>query len=196
MPRPKRITTPGVTHHVFCRCIEKKTLLRTPFASNLLIRVLRKTQETYSFDLVAYQIMDNHFHFIIQTRENEASISTIIQYIKARFAENYNRARGRCGPFWNERFKDTVIELSDKPMVYLLWLLWYLAFNPVRKNLASNPRVYPYGSIRSYLEEEYNSPLKITFHEYFLALGDIFADRVKAFLYYEEAYRRRLALLF
>ncbi len=196
MPRPKRITTPGVTHHVYCRCIEKKSLLRTPFASALMIRVLRKTQEKYTFDLVAYQIMDNHFHFIIKTGVGEASISTIMQYIKARFAESYNRARGRSGPFWNERFGDSVIELSDKPVVYLLWLLWYLAFNPVRKNLASNPRAYPNGSIRSYLEEGYESPVRISFHEYFLALGDIFADRVKAFLYYEEAYRRRLALLF
>ncbi len=68
MPRPKRITTPGVTHHVYCRCIEKKSLLRTPFASGLLIRILRKTQEKYTFDMVAYQIMDNHFHFIIKTK--------------------------------------------------------------------------------------------------------------------------------
>lgn len=196
MPRPTRITTPGITHHVFCRCIEKRALLRTQFASNLLVKVLAKTQEKYRFDLIAYQIMDNHFHFIIKTRENEASISTIMQYIKARFAEKYNRARGRSGPFWNERFGDSVIEFSDRPVVYLLWLLWYLAFNPVRKSLASNPRSYPYGSINNYLVENHESPVRISFHDYFLALGKTFEERVKAFLYYEEAYRKRLALLF
>ncbi|HNQ97733.1 MAG TPA: transposase [Spirochaetota bacterium] len=196
MPRPKRIIAPGFTYHVFCRCIEKRALLQTTFASNLLVKVLAQTQEKYNYDLIAYQIMDNHFHFVIQTRENEASISTIMQYIKARFAEKYNRAKGRSGPFWNERFGDTIVEKSDRPVIYLLYLLWYLAFNPVRKSLASNPRLYPYGSIKSYLEENYESPVRISLHEYFLDLGKTFAERVKAFLYYEEAYRKRLALLF
>lgn len=196
MPRKPRLTQLGMTHHVFSRCIEKKGLLNDTFASELLIEVLHMAQDKYAFELIAFQIMDNHFHFVIQTVEDGKTISRIMQYIKARFAERYNRANERCGPFWNERFKDIVIEQSDNPMHYLLWLLWYLAFNPVRKKLTTNPRKYRYSSINCYLDEQHICPLKITLHQYFLWLGDTFADRMKSFLYYEEAYRKRLAIMF
>jgi hypothetical protein len=102
----------------------------------------------------------------------------------------------RCGPFWNERFKDIVIDSAEHPHHYLLWLLWYLAFNPIRKWIKGDPRKYPYSSINSYLDENHQGPVAITLHSFFIELGNTFSERVKYFLWYEEAYRKRWAILF
>jgi hypothetical protein len=119
-----------------------------------------------------------------------------MQYIKARIAEKYNRAMGRTGSFWNERFGSSVIEEAEKPEEYLLWLLWYIGYNPVRKGLSQNPRMNDIGFINCYLDASHVLPIRITRHHFFLTLGDTFEDCVKRFLYYEEAYLRRLAVYF
>lgn len=184
MPRPHRICLPNTTYHVYSRCIEKREMLLNDYFKDIFIDVTRMTLEKYEFEFISYQIMDNHFHFIIKTTKNGPNISRIMQYIKARFAEKYNKIFKRTGPFWNERFKDKIIEFVANPKNYLLNLLWYLAYNPVRKNLIKNPREYKYGSINSYLDETYKPPIKITLHDFFIQLGRSFGERVQKFMLY------------
>lgn len=105
------------------------------YFKDMFIETIQRTQEKYDFELNFYQIMDNHFHLIIKTVNNDATISRIMQYIKSRFAESFNRATNRIGPFWNERFKDIIVEKQESPIYFLLWLLWYLACNPVNMTM-------------------------------------------------------------
>jgi putative transposase len=196
MPRPKRFRDPNHTYHICSRCIENRDLMEDDLFKDIMVEVLRNAGEKYIFDLIAYEILHNHFHFIIYTVEGGADISRIIQYIKSRFAEKYNKITKRTGAFWSERFRSKVIEDAVNPVLYLLWLLWYLAFNPVRKKMVKDPRKSRYGSINSYLDEKYKSPVKIKLHRYFIDLGNTFHDRVEKFLYYEEAYRKRLSIIY
>jgi len=103
---------------------------------------------------------------------------------------------GQTGTFWNERFGSTVIEEGENPEKYLLWLLWYIGYNPVRKGLSRNPRMNEIGFINCYLDQDHVPPVKITLHHFFNALGDTFEVRVKRFLFYEDAYLKRLAVYF
>lgn len=187
---------PGLTYHTMSRCADFKNLLSDDYMKEVALDVLVRTQEKYNFKCYAYGIMDNHFHFLIETVENDASISRIMQYIKARIAETCNKALNRRGPFWNERFKDVIVEEQENPLVYVLWLLWYIAFNPVKAGKCKDPRDYKYSSILVYLFEEAKSKVTILRHRYFEELGDSFSERVRRFLFYEEAYRKRYALLF
>ena len=195
MPRSHRICLANVTYLVYSRCIEWRNMMAADYFKDMFIETIQRTQEKYDFELNFYQIMDNHFHLIIKTVNNDATISRIMQYIKSRFAESFNRATNRIGPFWNERFKDIIVEKQENPIYFLLWLLWYLACNPVRKKCVKNPRDYRYGCINCYLHKDIYYPLKVTIHEYFLKLGKTFKDCVKEFLYFEEAYARRRAVI-
>ena len=103
---------------------------------------------------------------------------------------------GTTGAFWNERFGSSVIEEADNPEEYLLWLLWYIGYNPVRKGLSRDPRKNDIGFINCYLDKNFIAPFKITLHYYFIKLADTFEERAQLFLFYEEAYRRRLAVYF
>jgi len=160
----------------------------------LIMPVLVKTMDKYMLEFISYVIMDNHVHFVIKTVVGGATISQIMQYAKSNTAQQYNKKMGRTGAFWNERFKDVIVEHQKEPEKYFNWLMWYLGFNPVRAGLAGDPRDYKYSAIMACLDENYVSPIKITLHKYFMKLGNTFEERRNKFLEYEEAYRKRLGM--
>ncbi len=194
MARKLRVQLPNVTYHIISRCIEWKAYLQEDYFKACFVEILNRAKQKYHFKLIAYCIMDNHIHLVIHTTPEGAPISRIVQYIKARFAEMYNRITGRTGPFWNERYKDSIIQFAKDAFHYLLWLLWYLAFNPVRKRMCGNPIKYKYSSIHAYLVEGSDVGVEIDYHDYFLQLGETFAERVKRFMRYEEIYRKRYSI--
>ena len=193
MPRKPVIQQPNLTYHVWTRCIEWRLMMAEEFFRALFVETIIQTQGKYHFELNMYEILDNHVHLIIRTLPGGAPISRIMQYLKSRFAEKYNKITGRIGPLWNERYKYSIIEHATDPVRYLLNLLWYHGYNAVRKGFVSDPRKYAYGGINAYLEKDYKSRVKITPHKFFLKLGETFEARLEAFLKYETAYLKRFA---
>ena len=196
MPRQLRVIEQGVTYHCFSRCHGRRNLFHSSSVKRYFTEAILMCQEKYEFELIAAEPVGNHIHLIIKTVENRETISSIMQYIKSRIAEKYNRSTGETGSFWNGRFGSTIVEHSDNPENYLLWLLWYIGFNPVRKGLSRDPRNNDIGFINCYLDENFEAPVKITLHKYFLKLGSDFAACVQKFLYFEDAYRKRIAVIF
>jgi len=194
MPRPLRKIVQGVTYHCYTRCHGKRDLLKSSYANRYFIEAIQMCQLKYDFELIAAETVGNHIHLVIRTLEGKETVSGIMQYIKARIAEKYNRALGETGAFWNERFGSAIIEESENPEQYLLWLLWYIGYNPVRKGLSRDPRKNVIGFINCYLEKNYKSEIKITLHQYFLNTGSSFGDCVIKFLLYEEAYLKRVVV--
>ena len=194
MARKNRIQQPDLTYHIVSQCIEWRNMMEEDYFKECFLEILRRSKQKYHFQLISYCIMPNHIHLVIRTTKEGAPISRIMQYIKSRFAELYNKIVKRTGPFWNGRYKDSIVEFAKNAFHYLLWLLWYLAFNPVRKRICSNPLKYQYSSIRAYLEENADIGVPVDYHNYFLQLGSNFRDRVKQFLRYEEIYRKRYSI--
>lgn len=196
MARSLRITGQGLTHHCYTRCHGKKNLLHGKHGKKYFIDSVKMCQEKYEFELIAAEIVSNHIHLVIKTIEDMETISKIMQYIKARIAEKYNRAMNTTGSFWNERFGNSIIEETDNPEQYLLWLLWYIGYNPVRKGQSPDPRKNDIGFINCYLTADHDLPIKITLHQYFTTLAGNFTECVEKFLCYEYAYLKRYAVYF
>ena len=194
MARQLRTILQGVTYHCYSKCHDNQNLLLSALGQKLFIEAIQMCQEKYNFELVGSEIVDNHVHLVIKTLENGETISRIMQYIKARIAEKYNKFMERGGAFWIARFGCKIVEESDDPEEYLPRLLWYVAYNPVRKQMCSDPRESRIGFINCYLTENYKSPVKITLHPFFYSLGKTFDECVRKFLLYEEAYLKRLAV--
>jgi len=196
----KRVRTilQGVTYHCYTRCHGLKNMLQGKYGKQYFIEAVKMCQEIYKFDLIAAEIVGNHAHLVIRTLQDEENIARIMQYIKARTAEKYNKATGRTGAFWNERYGCKIIEHADNPENYLFRVLWYIGYNPVMKQLSSNPRKNYIGFINCYLIEGYELPIpiKITVHPWFYKLGNTFDECVEKFLKYEDDYLRRMNLYF
>lgn len=92
MPRPLRKIIQGTTYHCYTRCHGRRELLKSSYGRRFFVEAVTMCQEKYHFDLIAAEIVSNHIHLVIKTVEDEETISRIMQYIKARIAEKYNRA--------------------------------------------------------------------------------------------------------
>ena len=68
----------------------------------------------------------------------------------------------------------------------------YVEYNPVKSKYVADPRRYPYGGFRAYVDRDYIPPVPVTLSEYFQKLGDTFEERVAKLLEYEERYRKRI----
>lgn len=196
MARKLRTIAQGSTHHCYTRCHGKKNKLMGKYGKKYFIEAVKMCQKKYEFELIAAEIVANHMHLIIKTIHSKETVSRIMQYIKARIAEKYNSAMNETGAFWNERFGSQIIEETEDPEQYLLWLLWYIGYNPVRKGLSKDPRNNDIGFINRYLKKDAVLPIKITVHNFFYQLGEDFDECVSKFLWYEEAYRKRIALIY
>jgi REP element-mobilizing transposase RayT len=192
MTDPIRRCGPDLTYHVFSRCIDKSNLMKPDKMKDLMIKVMNMALEKYKFEFLSYVIMHNHFHFFIRTVEDGATISRIMQFIKAQYARRYNKLMGRSGPFWNERFGDAIIEESKDPQTVFNYMNCYIINNPVRAAYVADARSYKYGCANFYLDENYKPPVKLTFNKYFLNLGLTFKERVRKFLDIEEQFRKRI----
>jgi len=189
MSNKPRICEPEKTYHTRSRCIDRSMMMKHRKMKDLMLKVMNMAMEKYHFELINYVIMDNHFHFYIRTVIGGESISRIMQFIKSQYARRYNRMNGRIGPFWNERFSDTIIEYSEDPEEVFNYINQYIMYNPVRAGYVSDPRDYRYGCIHFYLDESYVPPVKLTHHKYFLKLGKTFKERSRKFRAYEEKFR-------
>lgn len=193
MARKLRQCLYGVTYYTHSRCIELKPLMKNKVMKELMLAVIRMALERYHFELISYSIMDNHFNFYIRTLEGGESISRIMQFIKSQFARRYNRLMGRTGPFWNERFSDTITELAKDPEKTFFDTIMKICLNPILNKKNSNPREYPYSSYRCHMDPYYTPPVKITLHQFFMILGDTFEERAHRLYEYETSYRQKLS---
>ncbi len=189
MGRPLRVCIPNITYHVYSRCINSENLIESDVFKDEFLEIIEKSIEKYNFSLITYTILHNHFHLMIKTLEGGGTISEIMQYIKSRFAKMYNKINNRTGPFWNERFGDKIIETSENPLEYFLNLLWYIAFNPVRKKYVSDPEEYKYSSIKAYTSEEFTGEIAITHHSFFLTLGATIKESIYKVIEYGKSYK-------
>lgn len=92
------------------------------------------------YKLIAYVVMPNHVHLLI---EPKAQARKITQYIKGVSALQANELLGRTSqPFWQRESFDSWV----RPGVERKKIIRYIEFNPVRANLAPEPGLFRYSS--------------------------------------------------
>jgi putative transposase len=136
----------------------RKPVLHDPRVYNLWHTIVKKAQELYPFDMLAYVILPDHFHMIIQPT-GEHNFSKIMHSFKPNFTKAYKKVAGIQEPlqFWQMRFWDHVIR-DDRDMENHLS---YIHYNPVKHGLVADPRDWPESS---FLEWEERGLYPATLH--------------------------------
>jgi REP element-mobilizing transposase RayT len=183
MPRSKRKILQGVTYHTYSFCHNSIPMLDNVLYREILSQVIIKTQQKYLFKLENFSIEERKLHLVIQTVVGGAEISRIMQYIKSRFAEIYNRMHKRTGSFWNSRYKDEILEEFEDPGGVNLHLLWYLSRKNKSKRSSDGMENCHYNGISVYLTgvQSRGTPF-ISLSQAFLDLGNSHEARVGRFL--------------
>jgi putative transposase len=130
--------------------IADRELERTRFGPNWLNqpRVAECVTETIRngdqiralYTLVAFVVMPNHVHLLIDPRVPAPKIT---QFVKGVSAKRANELLHRTGQtFWqDESFDRRVRSLRERSNI-----IRYIEFNPVRANLAAEPQLFRYSS--------------------------------------------------
>jgi REP element-mobilizing transposase RayT len=107
--RKNRKLIPYGKYLVVSRVNEGQPIFRFPDAVVLFRKTVSDAQGKYRFGLVDLEILDNAVELIIQTVQKEA-LPEITHWIFGVFAQRYNRANGRTGHFWEDRYTSEILE--------------------------------------------------------------------------------------
>ena len=142
MTRPLRIEFPGAIHHVMSRGINRQRIYLGRPDYDAFLRELLDCVRRFEWRCLAYCLMDNHFHLLIETPQ--ANLNFGMRDLKSGYAFGLNRRHGTSGPRFGERYKAKLVQDGS----YLLAVARYIALNPVRANLAMRAEDYEWGSYR------------------------------------------------
>lgn len=109
--------------------------------------LLARYKARYGFRLYAYALMGNHVHLLIEM--GPAPLSKILQGLTQSYTLYFNRKYGTSGHLFQGRYKAILCERDE----YLLTLVKYIHFNPLRAKIAERIDAYPWSSYLSYLNK-------------------------------------------
>jgi putative transposase len=142
MSRPQRI--PGFDYQgpyryfvTFCT-FDRRETLSDPAVASLVLMQLRRTSEALAFAILAYCLMPDHVHLLVEGTTATADFRRFIKRLKQSSGQKYShRAKG---PLWQEGYHDRVLRCGDDAKTIARYIIW----NPVRAGLARRPSEYPH----------------------------------------------------
>ncbi len=145
MVRPRRIHFPDACYHVTLRGNHREPIFDRPDDRTRLDVIVTKVMERFEGRLHGYCWMTNHLHLIVQVAHEP--LSRIMHRIASRYAREFQRQRATTGHLFERRYHSRLVSTDQ----YLLQLLRYVHYNPVRAGLASSPDGYQWSSHGAYM---------------------------------------------
>jgi len=97
-----------------------------------------RTASSEHFSILAYCVMPDHVHLIVEGGDERADLRRFVQHAKQATGYAYRRRTSRR--LWQRRYYERVIRDDEGTRAYVRYLLG----NPVRAGLARVPRDYPF----------------------------------------------------
>ena len=137
-------TTPlelaGGIHHVWSRGAKKATIFVNDDDRHLYLASLAKIIRFASWNCLAFCLMGNHMHLLIETPE--PNLGRGMQRLHGPYAREFNRRHSGSGHVYGARFDSKLIKNDIQ-----LWVtVNYIAQNPVEAGLCRTPDAWPWSS--------------------------------------------------
>ena len=137
MPRKKRYQEPG-RYHIINRGVERRLIYLEPEDYEFFLYLLLKLTKEYEIIVHAFCLMTNHYHLLLETKQN--NLSKAIQFINDKYAKYFNKKYKRSGHLWQDRYKSKYITSEE----YLYTLIRYIEYNPIEANITQTVGEYPF----------------------------------------------------
>ena len=144
MARPLRIEFPGAVYHVTSRGDRREAIFEDDTDREALLGVVAQTTERFDARVLAYCLMDNHYHFVLQTRRG--NLSQLMRQLNGVYTQLYNRRHSKVGHLFQGRFKGILVDEN----AYLLEVCRYVDLNPVRARIIRDPGRWQWSSYRAH----------------------------------------------
>jgi putative transposase len=156
------LNLPGALHFVTGICINRIQVFTEPECCEEFLAELKSLNQDWPSKLIAYVLMPDHFHFIVNPRDGR--IKEFIRDLKSRAAKAILQATSRFS-FPNTDEGHQVWQESFKAIP--LWSGWmirqkidYIHKNPVKAGIVRSARDYQWSSFRSYYSQG-DEPLEV-----------------------------------
>ena len=143
MPRVARQLQHGYCYHLLNRGNGKATLFLDRFDYSAFMKLLAGMRAGYDVRLLAYCLMPNHFHLVLQA-EATGAVSEAMQWAQTSYVSRFRVRYGSTGHIFQGRFKSFPIQ-NDR---HMLTVMRYVERNPVRANLVDSALGWPWSSSR------------------------------------------------
>lgn len=140
MPRHARRRSESGIYHVMLRGINRQVIFLDDEDCEKYLQCLGVCKELSQFALLAYCLMGNHVHLLIQ--EGKEPLELVFKRLGCRYVYWYNWKYKRTGHLFQDRFKSEPID--DDPQ--FLAVLRYIYQNPVKAGICERPEDYPWSS--------------------------------------------------
>jgi REP element-mobilizing transposase RayT len=107
--RPLRKLQQGVWYEIRTSINNREPLFRGNKALAIFAKVFRETGLRFVFKIRGLRLEDDLLRFYIKP-ENGLELPAIMKWMKQVFAQRYNRAAGRTGHIWGDRYWSRIVE--------------------------------------------------------------------------------------
>jgi putative transposase len=128
MPRRPRVEQAGF-HHLINRGVARTNIFLKPQDYEKFLQIILEAKERYDFIVHSLCLMSNHYHLLLETKQE--NLSLIARQINSKYAQYFNKEYKRVGPLWQGRFKNYYI--YDESYLYVLFR--YIERNPIKAKI-------------------------------------------------------------
>lgn len=143
MPRIPRNLLDTSYFHVITQGINRSYIFNNENDIKYYIQTMYKLKNEYNINIIAYCIMNNHAHFLIQVQSIE-QMSKYMQRLNAKYGIFYNKKYNRVGYVFRDRYKSEGIYSEEQ----LYNCIKYIFENPVKAGMCKQASDYPYSNYR------------------------------------------------
>jgi REP element-mobilizing transposase RayT len=136
----------GAIHHVWQRGNNREYIFQDSTTKGFFINQLKEYNKKFDYNLLAYVIMDNHYHLLIQTfKDAIGEVMFNINNVTGKFIKDNLK---RSGHVFQGRYNSKLVQTNE----YFLWLIRYIHRNPIRAKICNKVGDYSWSSHRIYLK--------------------------------------------
>ena len=149
MARTRRLATPNVVHHVVNRGNRKKVIFHKRGDYQAFITVLGEACSKFRMRLLAFCLMNNHWHLVVWPDEN-VSLSAFMHWLTSTHVRRYHRHYNLTGTghLYQDRYRNRICQDEEG----VLKVIRYVESNPLAAGLVKRAQDWRWSSLRIRIE--------------------------------------------
>jgi putative transposase len=142
MPRQARGDVPAGIYHVTLRSAGPIEMFRDDDDRAFFCTLLAQSIKTQGWTCHAFCMMTTHYHLLLSVEHNTLQLG--MQRLNGPYAQRFNGKHRRSGHLRGDRYHAVAVTSEG----HLIYLVRYLADNPVKAGLCKRPSDWFWGSYR------------------------------------------------
>ncbi|MCX5858606.1 MAG: transposase [Proteobacteria bacterium] len=145
---PPHLFLANASYMVTAGAFQKEHYFQSPDIRKLICQILFDMSERFEWQLEAWAVLANHYHFIARAPKDAGTLVGFIKALHSKTAIEMRKRSGITGKIIWQNYWDTCLTYEKS----YLSRLSYVHFNPVKHGLVEKAENYPFCSAKWFME--------------------------------------------